>query len=76
MFKTEQELKNFIVWCKENKLKTFKNKEIEFELSELSFIPDNSELKEINLEETKTLAESTEPMTQQEYDDLLFHSSN
>lgn len=76
MFKTAQELKDFIKWCQNTKVKSFKNNEIEFELSELAFIPDNNHLKEIKLDEDKSLADSTEPMTNEEYDELLFHSSN
>jgi hypothetical protein len=35
---TKDELQQFISWCKINKVKHFKNAEVEFELSELSFI--------------------------------------
>ncbi len=76
MFKNVNELKNFIIWCKESKIKQFKNEDVSFELSELAYIPDNSEMKEIKLEDTKTLADISESMTPEEYEDLLFHSSN
>lgn len=33
-----EKYKQFIEWCKANKVKSFKNADIEFELSELSFI--------------------------------------
>lgn len=45
---TKEELQEFISWCKINKVKHFKNAEVEFELSELSFIESiesSSELK-------------------------------
>jgi len=75
MFKNVDELKSFIIWCKESKIKQFKNEDVSFELSELAYIPDNSEMKEIKLEDTKTLADISESMTPEEYEDLLFHSS-
>ena len=33
-----EDVKLFIEWCKENKVKSFKSEHIQFELSELSFL--------------------------------------
>ena len=33
-----EDIKLFIEWCKENKVKSFKSDNVQFELSELSFI--------------------------------------
>jgi hypothetical protein len=41
MLKTTEEVQKFILWCKENKVKSFKLGDLHVELSELSFIPDN-----------------------------------
>jgi len=75
MFESAEKLQEFMTWCKANKVKSFKNKDIEFELSELAFIPDNADVKEIKLEDEKTFADS-DNMTREEYEELLFHSSN
>lgn len=81
MFDSPTKLKNFIVWCKENKVKNFKFKDVEFELSELAFVEDikavNLEegLKEMNLDSTKDIL-STDPDLNKEDDDLLYWSSN
>ena len=38
MIENIEDVKLFIEWCREHKVKSFKNKDVEFELSELSFI--------------------------------------
>ena len=75
MLKDLKDLKKFVLWCKKNKIKAFKNNDIEFELSELAFIKeDPTEYKEINLSDSKTFAD-TETLTKEEQDELLFWSS-
>lgn len=74
MFDSPQKLKNFVLWCQENKVKSFKNKDIEFELSELAFIQESDNFKEINLDDQKTFSDF-EGMTQEEIDELLTWSS-
>ena len=32
------DVKSFIIWCKNNKVKSFRSKEIEFELSEIGLV--------------------------------------
>ena len=76
MFKTIEELKSFIEWSKTNKLRSFKCQEVEFELSELSFLPDNNEFNEIKLDDSKVMSDIQQEITPEEYNDLLFHSSN
>lgn len=76
MFDTPQKLKDFIVWCQENKVKTFKYEDLQFELSELAFIPQAEELKEINLSDSSAFSDTG--MTEEErkeYEDLLYWSS-
>lgn len=75
MLDTPAKLKRFITWCQENKVKSFKNKELEFELSELAFLPKTEGIKEINLNDEKVFAD-TESMTEEEKNELLFWSSN
>lgn len=73
-----QELKEFIIWAKQNKLKKFKKGNIEFELSDLAFLESASlmqgEEQEISSNSSKTLCD-TEEMSKEEYEDLLYWSS-
>ena len=43
MITNTDQLKKLIEWCKENKIKKLKIKDIEFEISELDFIPTESQ---------------------------------
>ena len=38
MWESIEDIKLFIEWCKENKVRSFKSGDIQFELSELSFV--------------------------------------
>ena len=75
MLNNIEDIKLFIEWCKNNKVRAFKSDNIEFELSELSFIDaTEGDADKIN---TATQAASVEEEQQQEDDDeLLFWSSN
>lgn len=74
MFKTSAQLKDFIIWCQENKVKIFKNNDIEFELSELAFLPENENYEEIKLTDENTFSD-TDGMTEEEKDELLYWST-
>ena len=75
MLNNIEDIKLFIEWCKNNKVRAFKSDNIEFELSELSFI-DTTEGYADKIK-TATQAASFEEEQQQEDDDeLLFWSSN
>jgi len=75
MFKDIKDLQRFIIWCKNNKLKSFKRGDLSFELSELSFVeglnqtvPDDTILRdEAKLEELQQLEDN---------EDALFWSSS
>jgi hypothetical protein len=73
MFNNIEDIKKFITWAKENKLKSFKIKDIEVEISELSFIEEEKqdELKEA-LGDTLVDTETTDP---KELEELLFWSA-
>ena len=73
MFNNVQEIKEFITWAKENKIKSFKIKDIEVEISEISFI---EEEKQQNLTEAigDTLVD-TEVTDPKELEELLFWSA-
>jgi hypothetical protein len=75
MFDSPAKLKNFIKWCQDNKVKVFKNKDIEFELSEIAFIPDNENFKEIKLSDDKTFSDLPD-LSKEEEEELLFWSAN
>jgi hypothetical protein len=78
MFKTPKQLQDFILWCQKNKVKSFNNNEIQFELSELAFVPDMNTPQEIleksNLNDHKSFIE-TEELSPEEEDELLYWSS-
>ena len=77
MFDNANEIKEFIIWAREHKLKHFKIKDIEFELSELSFVEEVTAKQDEILKEAigDTLAD-TEQINPKEEDDLLFWSSD
>ena len=74
MLNNVEDTKLFIEWCKEHKVKSFKFKDLQFELSELGFLEQEedyadklqSELGESNFEAQQAKKED---------DDLLFWSS-
>ena len=80
MLENQVKLKNFILWCQKNKVKHFKNNDIEFELSEIAFLPGSEQYKEISLKDYKNIKDSQidldqESMTKEEEDELLFWSA-
>lgn len=79
MFKTAQELQQFIIWCKSQKVKAFKHDQVQFELSDLAFVTDYDEPakveKDLSFHDSKTLTE-TDKESDAEDEDLLFWSSN
>ena len=75
MLKNMEDVKLLIEWCKEHKVKSFKSDNIQFELSELSFIEDTqayTDKLQTSLDESKFEADQQE----KEDDELLFWSSN
>ena len=75
MLNNIEDIKLFIEWCKDKKVKSFKSDNIEFELSELSFL-ENTEGYADKLQ--SALDESKFEKEQQNQDDeeMLFWSSN
>ncbi|HAT63934.1 MAG TPA: hypothetical protein DCS66_04935, partial [Flavobacteriaceae bacterium] len=70
-----EDVKLFIEWCKEDKVKSFKFDNIQFELSELSFIEnveDYTEKLQTDLDESKFEADQQK----QDDDELMFWSSS
>lgn len=67
-------VKNFIQWCQDNKVKAFRSKNIEFELSEMAFLPEVEDLKEIDLSDTKTFSDY-ENMSAEEKEELEMWSA-
>lgn len=74
MFDTPAKLKNFILWCQANKVKAFKSNDVQFELSELAFLPEAQDFNEINLEDNTTFSDLSN-LDKNETEDLLFWSS-
>ncbi len=78
MFKSAQDLKEFILWCKSQKVKSFKNTDIQFELSDLSFLEELSSTtssEEIDEFDSQTLTDTDEEASKED-EDLLYWSSN
>jgi hypothetical protein len=80
MISNLDQLKNFIMWCKDNKIKDMELKDIKFSISELDFIPEasNNQPLSSNLGEynTSTLTDTMEESTDWRDDPDLFHSAN
>jgi len=75
MLNNIEDVKLFIEWCKEHKVKSFKFDNIQFELSELSFIEnveDYTEKLQTDLDESKFEADQQK----QDDDELMFWSSS
>lgn len=75
MFETSAKLKNFILWCQKNKIKSFKCKDIEFELSELAFVPEIGNFEEIKMDDKATFSDLSH-LSKDEADETLFWSTN
>lgn len=75
MIKNLEELKSFMLWCKQNKIKAYSSTEASFEFSDLALLPDNNEYKEIKLEDEKTLSD-IDNLTKEEYEELMYWSTN
>ena len=69
-----EDVKLFIEWCKENKVKSFKSEHIQFELSELSFL-ENTEGYADKLQTTVDESKFEKEQQDQEDAEMLFWSS-
>lgn len=72
------ELKDFILWCKANKIKHFSKDGVVFEFSDLAFVEqyiEDPSIKETNLDSKQTLVDNIES-DQAENDELLYWSTN
>ena len=75
MLNNIEDIKLFIEWCKENKVKSFKSDNIQFELSELSFI-DNTEDYADKLQTSVQESKFEQEQQDKEDEEMLFWSSN
>ena len=69
-----EDVKLFIEWCKENKVKSFKSEHIQFELSELSFL-ENTEGYADKIQTTLDESKFEKEQQDQEDAEMLFWSS-
>ena len=69
-----EDVKLFIEWCKENKVKSFKSEHIQFELSELSFL-ENTEGYADKIQTTLDESKFEKEKQDQEDEEMLFWSS-
>ena len=74
MLKNMEDVKLFIEWCKENKVKSFKSEHIQFELSELSFL-ESTEGYADKLQTTVDESKFEKEQQDQEDAEMLFWSS-
>ena len=70
-----EDIKLFIQWCKNNKVKSFKIDNVQFELSELGFVENIEDYTE-KLQTAVDDSKFEEAQQQQEDDELMFWSSN
>jgi hypothetical protein len=75
MLNNIEDIKLFIEWCKEKKVKSFKSDNIQFELSELSFL-ENTEGYADKLQTAVDESKFEKEQQTQEDDEMLFWSSN
>lgn len=75
MFKTPDDLKAFLTWAKDQKIKSVSVADdgVKVEFSDLAFVPEDA-FQDLTNGGPSTLAE-TEPIDPKEEEDLLFHSS-
>jgi hypothetical protein len=74
MLKNIEDVKLFIEWCKEHKVKFFKFEDIQFELSELSFIESTKSYTD-DLQSTLDESKFEKDQQDQEDEEMLFWSS-
>ena len=74
MLNNMEDVKLFIEWCKENKVKSFKSEHIQFELSELSFL-ENTEGYADKIQTTLDESKFEKEQQDQEDEEMRFWSS-
>jgi hypothetical protein len=75
MLENLEDVKLFIEWCKEHKVKSFKIEGVQFELSELAFVENIQDY----AQKLQTVADESnfeEEQQTKEDDELMFWSSN
>ena len=75
MLKNIEDIKLFIEWCREHKVRSFKFEGIQFELSELSFIESTKSYTD-DLQSTLDESKFEKEQQDQEDEEMLFWSSN
>ena len=75
MLNNLEDVKLFIEWCKEHKVKSFKIEGVQFELSELAFVNDIESYVD-KLQNTADDSKFEKDQQEQEDEELLFWSSN
>jgi len=75
MLENLEDVKLFIEWCKEHKVKSFKIDGVQFELSELAFVEDVSDYTQ-TLQTAADESKFEEEQQKKEDDELMFWSSN
>ena len=75
MFKDLSEVKEFILWAKENKVSELKVENIEFKLSPLSFVDEKQQATELKEAIGDTLVD-TQEISQKELEELMYWSVN
>ena len=74
MLESIEDIKLFIEWCKENKVSSFKSGDIQFELSELSFVESGDGYAD-KLQTAVDESKFEKQQQDQEDDEMLFWSS-
>jgi hypothetical protein len=73
MVKSIEELKNLIIWAKEQKLKSLKLADIHIEISDLALVESlNNQVNETSEQTDKSALEATTEQAKEEQDDLYW----
>tara|TARA_R100000152_G_C6539993_1_gene18481 strand:+ start:269 stop:499 length:231 start_codon:yes stop_codon:yes gene_type:complete len=75
MLENLEDVKLFIEWCKEHKVKSFKIDGVQFELSELAFVEGVADYTQ-TLQTAADESKFEEEQQKKEDDELMFWSSN
>lgn len=78
MFDSEDKIKQFILWCQKNKVKSFKHDNIQFEVSEIAFVDQLNEgqmHQKVSEAMDETLVDTAKQELDKEDEDLMYWST-
>lgn len=76
MFKTVEEIKEFVTWARSQKIKSVKVGDLEIEMSELAYVEPMNAEEIISRLDNKTYADDADSNAKKEEEELLLWSAN